>query len=125
MQARQVTLETKLEDCTTLNQAIWGRTGNTESEIEEEMILAEEFHLKILTQINKIKRFLSYFETSQAETSHSTAASPLTHSNSLKMPKFNLPTFDGSYEKWTPFYEPFMASVEVIRVLLTFINSIN
>ena len=97
LQARQVTLETKLEDCTTLNEAIWGQTGNTESEMEEEMIAAEEFHLKILTQINKVKRFLSYFDTSQAETSHPTATNS-TPPSSLKMPKFNLPTFDGSYE---------------------------
>ena len=111
LQARQVTPETKLEDCTTLNEAIWGQTGNTESEMEEEMIAAEEFHLKILTQINKVIRFLSYFDTSQAETSHSTATNS-TPPSSLKMPKFNLPTFDGSYEKWTPFYEQFMASLD-------------
>ena len=58
LQARQVTLETKLEDCTTLNEAIWGQTGNTESEMEDEMIAAEEFHLKNLTRINKVKRFV-------------------------------------------------------------------
>ena len=63
----------------------------------EEMIAAEEFHLKILTQINKVKRFLSYFDTSLAETFQSTSTSHLTPPSSLKMPKFNLPTFDGSY----------------------------
>ena len=112
LQARQVTLETKLEDCTFLNEAIWSQTGNTESEMEEEMIAAEEFHLEILTRINKVKRFLSYFDTSQDETFHSTPTSHLTSPSSLKMPKFNLPTFDGSYEKWTPFYEHFMAAVD-------------
>ena len=88
-----------------------GQTGNTESE-REKMIAAEKFRLKNLTQINKTKGFLFYFETSQVETYHSTATSLLTPSSSLLMPKFNLPTFDGSYEKWIPSYEQYMASVE-------------
>ena len=33
-------------------------------------------------------------------------------SSNLKMPKFNLPSFDGEYQNWTPFFEQFMASVD-------------
>ena len=111
LEARQTTLEMKLNECTTLNAAIWDQTPSTDPEMENELMAAEEFHMKILTQINKIKKFLAQHNTPTVGTLDN-ASSSRSGSNNLKMPKFDLPKFDGKYEKWTPFHEQFMTSVD-------------
>ena len=67
--------------------------------------------MKILTQINKIKRFVAQHNTPTVGT-FDNASSSRSVSNNLKMPMFDLPKFDGKYENWKPFHEQFMASVD-------------
>ena len=95
LEARQTTLEMKLNECTTLNAAIWDQTPSTDPEMEDEMMAAEEFHMKLLTQINKIKRFLVQHNTPTVGTLDN-ASSSRSVSNNLKM----------------LFHEQFMASVD-------------
>ena len=42
---------------------------------------------------------------------HATTIAGTISSSNLEMPNFKLPSFDGQYQKLTPFYEQFMASV--------------
>ena len=87
----------------------FGIKRQAHQEMEDEMMAAEEFHMKILTQINRIKRFLVQHNSRTVGTLDDASG---TVSNVLKMPKFDLPKYDGKYENWTSFHEQFMASVD-------------
>ena len=77
----------------------------------------QKFEEKIRTLIKTIDNFLQQLETPDptlatavaATTSSTGTASGTGH---LKMPKFDLPKFDGQYTKWVPFYDQFIASVD-------------
>ena len=85
--------------------------------MEKEIEDADDFENKVGTQLDRISIFLEQFEIQDpvltaafiTPTSTSTSSSTTVH---LKMPKFDLPKFNGQYKGWTPFYEQFLASVD-------------
>ena len=115
-------MEKRLENAVSLNAAALQITPDTDNEMEKEIEDADDFENKIGTQLERISSFLEQFEVQDpvltaaftAPTSTSTS-SPTT--GLLKMPKFDLPKFNGQYKGWTPFYEQFLASVDSNTVI--------
>ena len=108
-------LAKRFEDTGALNSAALERTPDTDSDLEKEIVDAEDFENKIGTQLERISSFLEQFEVSDFAVTAAINASPTSSSSTtgkLKMPKFDLPKFKGHYKDWTPFYEQFMASVD-------------
>ena len=112
----------RLENAVSLNAAALQITPDTDNEMEKEIEDADDFENKIGTQLERISSFLEQFEVQDpvltaaftAPTSTSTSSPTTGH---LKMPKFDLPKFNGQYKGWTPFYEQFLASVDSNTVI--------
>ena len=109
-------LETKVEDIAHLNAAIIEVTPDNEADMEKELEDAENFERKNGTLIKAVSRILEQFEetdaTSLTPLQEPTNATSNSHNSHIKMLKFDLPKFNGEYNKWVPFYEQFLASVD-------------
>ena len=110
-------LETKVEEIAHLNAAIIEVTPDNDADMEKELEDAENFERKNGTLLKAVSRILEQFEetdaTSLTPLQESTNATSNSHNSShIKIPKFDLPKFNGEYKKWVPFYEQFMASVD-------------
>ena len=112
LEVRQSLFEKKLSEAELLNAAILEQTPDTDEEVQDELITASEFHCKISLELRKIVKFLEQFNNSGPSLENANSAMVSNSSSNLKMPKFNLPSFDGQYQNWTPFFEQFMASVD-------------
>ena len=83
--------------------------------MERELEDAENAERRSGTRLEEVSRILGQFagtDSSLAALQESTYVTSNSHSNHIKMPKFDLPKFNGEYKKWIPFYEQFMASVD-------------
>ena len=91
-----------------LNAAILDQTHDTGDEVQDKLITASEVHCKISLELRKIVKFLEQYSNSGPSLENANSALL----DNLKMPKYNLPSFDGQYQNWSPFFEQFMAYVD-------------
>ena len=116
LEALQERLERSLDDARFLNAAILEKCPHDDNEMENEINSAEEFEERIHCQLKAVERILSQFDEPDAALAAAIAApvvsTPSTITSTIKMPKFNLPKFNGNYKEWIPFREQFCASVD-------------
>ena len=116
LEALRERLEKRLDDAQFLNAAILEKCSHDDNELENEINLAEEFEERIQCQLKAVERILSQFDEPDTALAVALAApavsTPSTISSTIKMPKFNLPKFNGNYKEWIPFHEQFCASVD-------------
>ena len=116
LEALQERLERRLDDAQFLNAAILEKCSHDDNEMENEINLAEEFEERIQCQLKAVERILSQFDEPDAALAAAIAApavsTPSTITSTIKMPKLNLPKFNGNYKEWIPFHEQFFASVD-------------
>ena len=101
-------LETKVEEIAHLNAALVEVTPDNDADMERELEDAENAERKSGTLLEAVSRFLEQFEETDASLApiqEPTNATSNSHSSHIKMPKFDLPKFNGEYKKWVPFYE--------------------
>lgn len=76
----------------------------TDQELEAQIDVSEWFTVKILNLKSKLKEVKTVPVTSGSSSSHS--------SDHVKLPRIELPTFDGRFELWQSFQDLFIATVE-------------
>lgn len=109
-------LESDYKDCRRYHSQIHQAEGEEDeaalNTYEKEEMMKEirtvyrTFWTLLTTRINKIKEKTPKVNETQADTNKST----FFHSD-LKLPRVELPAFDGKYEDWIPFYNLFTATV--------------
>jgi len=84
----------------------WMETDNPEAELDETATRETDDRIKM----NNISQFIEeHCEKSQPGITVTTKQDP--HSGMAKLPKLQLPTFDGTYTKWTAFWDTMQADV--------------
>ena len=104
-------LESKTEKTSlinTLNDEIIQQADENEIEAELELIDKKDFEFrKLKKQLEHIIDSFNQTQNEGSESNHSVGVS-----SHLKLPKLDLPKFDGNYQNWTPFFDLFNGSVD-------------
>ena len=92
----------------TLNDEIIQQADENEIEAELELIDKKDFEFrKLKKQLEHIIDSFNQTQNEGSESNHSVGVS-----SHLKLPKLDLPKFDGNYQNWTPFFDLFNGSVD-------------
>ena len=109
-------LETKVEEIAHLNAATVEVTPDNAADMEKMLEDAENLGRKNGTLFNAVSSILEQFEETDAASlalvQDSTNVTSNDLSSHIKMPKFDIPKFNGENTKGIPFSELFIASVD-------------
>ena len=96
-----------------LNLEILDLTENTDDQMEAEIVHQDEIDMKLKSLIRKIESWLSANFTVQESPPEDSLSSVSSHrEKNIRLPRIELPTFDGAYKDWVPFYDMFKGTVD-------------
>ena len=96
-----------------LNLEILDLTENTDDQMEAEIVHQDEIDMKLNSLTRKIESWLSANFTVQESPPEDSLSSVSSHrEKNIRLPRIELPTFDGAYKDWVPFYDMFKGTVD-------------
>ena len=95
-----------------LNPKILAKTEDVGNAIEDEMVEANDIMNTTLILMRKLNEIIEKCEENDDEAELAPSVSPRSHGVSLKLPKVDLPKFNGQYKNWTPFIDLFNNAVD-------------
>ena len=112
----EAALESLLEKSKILDQInleILNDTENTEEALEAEIVIQDENSTKLKGLIKSMQKWISEHtvDATDDETSSISSSHPSHRENNVRLPRIEVPTFDGQYKDWKTFFDMFKGTV--------------
>ena len=103
-------LEDKAKTLDRSNLEILNGTENTDEALEAEINTQDENDSQLKGLLKQMKKWLSEHSVSNDD-DDSSSVSSIHRENNVRLPRIELPTFDGQYKDWKTFYDMFKGTV--------------